>query len=97
MVATNELMANVVFVIESTAITGAYMTEMRNNYVVPTLEHFSLQGLTEQYDVFPVENSKFVYGIVVYRTAQCLPGITCSTYGPFASPLKVLSTIDKLE
>lgn len=97
MVASNDLTANVVFVIECTAITGAYMTEMRNNYIVPTLEYFSLQGLADTHDLFPVENSKFVYGVVVYKTAQSLPGVTCSTYGPFSNPQKVLNTIDRLE
>lgn len=97
MVASNDLVANVVFLIESTAITGAYMSEMRNNYIVPTLEYFSLQGLADEHDLFPVENSKFVYGVITYKTVQSLPGVTCSTYGPFSNPQKVLNAIDKLE
>lgn len=97
MVTSNDLIANVVFLIESTAITGAYMSELRNNYIVPTLEHFSLQGIADEHDLFPIENSKFIYGVIAYKTVQSLPGVSCSTYGPFASPQKVLSTIDKLE
>lgn len=97
MVTSNDLVANVVFLIESTAITGAYMSELRNNYIVPTLEHFSLQGIADEHDLFPVENSKFIYGVIVYKTVQSLPGVTTCTYGPFSSPQKVLSTIDKLE
>lgn len=97
MVTSNDLVANVVFLIESTAITGAYMSELRNNYIVPTLEHFSLQGIADEHDLFPVENSKFIYGVIVYKTVQSLPGVACSTYGPFSSPQKVLNTIDKLE
>lgn len=97
MITQNELMANVVFLIESTAITGAYMSEIRNNYIVPTLEHFSLQCLEEELDLFPVESSKFVYGVITYKTVQSLPGLTCSTYGPFSNPQKVLNVIDKLE
>lgn len=97
MVTSNDLVANVVFLIENTAITGAYMSELRNNYIVPTLEHFSLQGIADEHDLFPVETSKFVYGVIVYKTVQTLPGVSCSTYGPFSSPQKVLNTIDKLE
>lgn len=97
MVTSNDLIANVVFLIESTAITGAYMSELRNNYIVPTLEHFSLQGIADEHDFFPVENSKFIYGVIAYKTVQSLPGVSCSTYGPFSSPQKVLNTIDKLE
>lgn len=97
MVSSSDMVANVVFLIESTAINGAYMPEMRNNYIVPTLEYFSLQGSIDDRDLFPVENSKFVYGVVAYKTVQSLPGVTCSTYGPFSNPQKVLNVIDKLE
>lgn len=96
MAATSDLVANVIFVIEATAINGAYMHEMRNNYILPTLEHFSSQGLAEEYYSVPVANSRFVYGIVVYRTAQCMPALPCYTHGPFSSAKKVLSTIDQL-
>lgn len=97
MVTSNDIVANVVFLIESTAINGAYMPEMRNNYIIPTLEYFSLQGTIDDRDLFPVENSKFVYGVITYKTAQSLPGVTCNTYGPYSNPHKVLNTIDKLE
>lgn len=97
MVTSNDLIANVVFLIESTAVTGAYMSELRNNYIVPTLEHFSLQGIADEHDLFPVESSKFIYGVITYKTVQCLPGVACTTYGPFSIPQKVLNVIDKLE
>lgn len=97
MVAPNDVVANVIFLIEGTAINGAYMPEMRNNYIVPTLEFFSLQGTVDERDMFPVECSKFVYGVVNYKTAQSLPGVTCTTYGPFSNPQRVLNVIDKLE
>lgn len=98
MMASNEgPCANIIFLIESTAITGAYINELRGNYIVPTLEHFSLQCLEEELDLFPVESSRFVYGVVTYKTVQSLPGSTCCTYGPFSNPQKVLNTIDKLE
>lgn len=97
MVASNDIVANVIFVIEGTAINGAYMPEMRNHYIIPMLEHFSLQGIVDERDLFPVECSKFVYGVVMYKTAQSLPGVTCTTYGPFSNPQRVLNVIDKLE
>lgn len=97
MVVSHDLVANVVFLIEGTAINGAYMPEMRNHYIIPTLEYFSLQGTIEERDMFPIENSKFIYGVVLYKTAQSLPGVTCSTYGPFSSPQRVLNALDRLE
>lgn len=30
--------ADVIFVIEATAINGAYMNDLKTNYVIPTLE-----------------------------------------------------------
>lgn len=30
--------ADVIFIIEGTAINGAYLSEMKNNYIIPTLE-----------------------------------------------------------
>lgn len=97
MIQSCDLVANVVFLIENTAITGAFMSEIRNNYIIPTLEYFSLQGLSDEHNLFSVENSKFVYAVITYKTVQSLPGVTCSTYGPFSNPQKVLNTIDKLE
>lgn len=97
MVVQNDIVANVVFLIEGTAINGAYMAEMRNHYIIPTLEYFSLQGSVDERDLFPIENSKFLYGVVLYKTAQSLPGVTCSTYGPFSNPQRVLNVIDRLE
>lgn len=33
--------ADVVFLVEGTAINGAYINDMKLNYIVPTLEYFS--------------------------------------------------------
>lgn len=33
--------ADVVFLVEGTAINGAYLNDMKANYIVPTLEYFS--------------------------------------------------------
>lgn len=34
----HSLQADVVFVIESTATTGAYINDLKTNYIIPTLE-----------------------------------------------------------
>lgn len=91
-----DLVANVVFVIENTGVVGGYLADLQKDYIVPTLEYFS-QGVTPEFQSCPIAFSKFLYGIVLFRTAQCLPDKTCTTYGPFASPQKVLSCIDNLE
>ena len=97
MVASNEFVANIVFLIEGTAINGAYLTDMKNNYIIPTLEYFSHQGSIDEREHFAAETNNFLYGVLLYKTAQSLPGVACSTYGPFNSPQKVLNAIDKLE
>lgn len=97
MVVSNNFVANVVFVIEGTAINGAYLPDMKNNYIIPTLEYFSYQGTIDDRDHYPFESSNFLYGVIMYKTAQSLPGVTCSTFGPFSNPQKVLNVIDKLE
>nr|CAH7747629.1 unnamed protein product [Callosobruchus chinensis] len=38
-----------------------------------------------------------MYGIVIYYAADCLPHPSTDTFGPFSSPSKLLSAIDKLE
>lgn len=98
MVASNDFenAANVIFLIEGTAINGAYLTDIKMNYIIPTLEYFT-QGANDERDNYVSESSSLMYGIVVYKTAQSMPGVLCVTYGPFLSPQKVLNVIDKLE
>jgi mediator of RNA polymerase II transcription subunit 25 len=38
-----------------------------------------------------------LYGIVLYKTAQSIPGSTCNTFGPFVSCQKFLKTLETLE
>ena len=38
---TKSDVADVVFAIEATCNTGAYMSDIKNNYILPTLEHFN--------------------------------------------------------
>ena len=61
--------ANVIFLIEGTAINGAYLTDMKINYIIPTLEYFT-QGSNDERDNYASETN--MYGIVLYRTAQSM-------------------------
>lgn len=38
-----------------------------------------------------------MYGVVLYRTAQSMPGTCCTTYGPYSSTQKLLNAIDHME
>lgn len=97
MVAINEfeMAKNVVFLIEGTAINGAYLNDMKVNYINPTLEYFTHGSCDDQ--TYGTESSAIMFGVVVYKTAQSMPGVCCTTHGPFANPQKVLSVIEKLE
>lgn len=87
---------SVVFLIEGTAINGAYLQDMKQNYIIPTLEYFT-HGCSDERDTYGTETSLTLFGIVVYKTAQSMPGVCCSTFGPYANPQKVRSVIDSLE
>lgn len=73
-----------------------FQTDIKINYIIPTLEYFT-QGTNDERESYVSESSSLMYGIVVYKTAQSMPGVSCVTYGPFLSPQKVLNVIDKLE
>lgn len=93
---------DVIFLIEGSAVNGAYLTDIKTNYIVPTLEHLSqsVEGSSEDRNNTSWYNNSSngsLYGIVVYKTAQSLPGVCCNTYGPFSNHQNILSTIDKLE
>ncbi|CAD7077038.1 unnamed protein product [Hermetia illucens] len=90
-----EIMADVIFVIEGTAINGAYINDLKTNYLIPALEYFS-QGILDDREYFSDRNTT-QYGIVLYKTAQAMPNNCSVTYGPFTSPQKVLTVIDKLD
>ncbi|XP_063995109.1 mediator of RNA polymerase II transcription subunit 25 isoform X3 [Diachasmimorpha longicaudata] len=86
---------DVIFVIEGTAINGAYLNDLKTNYLIPTVEYFS-QGTIEDRE-YVSENSTTLYGIVVYHAADCLPSPTTTTRGPFSNPHKLLSSLERLE
>ena len=43
-----------------------------------------------------MNKSSVMYGIVLYRTAQAMPGTCCTAYGPYSSTQKLTSVIDSL-
>ncbi|CAH2057092.1 unnamed protein product, partial [Iphiclides podalirius] len=83
--------AEIIFVIEATAPNSAYISELKTNYIVPTLEYFHGGALEEG------AGSGSVYGIVAYKAADCHPGLPVSTYGPFTCPQNVIETVDKIQ
>ncbi|XP_011297129.1 mediator of RNA polymerase II transcription subunit 25 isoform X2 [Fopius arisanus] len=89
------IQADVIFVIEGTAVNGAYLNDLKSNYLIPTLEYFS-QGNIEDRD-YVAESNTALYGIVVYHAADCLPAPTTATLGPFSNPHKLLLTLERLE
>lgn len=89
------IQADIVFVIEGTAINGAYLNDLKSYYVIPTLEYFSHCPVEER--EYIAESTNVQYGLVVYHAADCFPRPSCTCYGPYSSAVRVLSTIDKLE
>ncbi|CAB3249561.1 unnamed protein product [Arctia plantaginis] len=83
--------AAVIFVIEATAANGAYIGELKTNYIIPTLEYFHGGALDEG------GGSGSMYGLVTYKSADCHPGVPVSTYGPFTCPQTVVEAVDKIQ
>lgn len=89
--------ADVIFLVEGTSQNGAYINEIKTNYIIATLEYFSGGGRLEEREQIISENNTTLYGIILYKTAQALPGGSVVTFGPFTSPQKVLNCIEQLE
>lgn len=100
MVTTNDFdnVANVIFLIEGTAVNGAYLNEIKQHYIGPTLEYFQ-GGISDERerDNYVSETNSLMYGVVVYKTACTTPEVSCVTYGPFQTAQKTMSVIEKLE
>ncbi|XP_014598897.1 PREDICTED: mediator of RNA polymerase II transcription subunit 25-like isoform X4 [Polistes canadensis] len=93
--AEHGIQADVIFVIEETAVNGAYLNDLKTNYLIPTLEYFSQGGIEDR--EYVAENSTTLYGIVLYHAADCLPASCTETLGPYVNPHKLLLILDKLE
>lgn len=90
-----ETLTDIVFVVEGSAANGAYINELKTNYIVPTLENFS-QGPIDDREYLVSDRHSTQYGIVFYRTAANLLETTCCTFGPFTSPQKVVEIFERL-
>ncbi|KAK5643320.1 hypothetical protein RI129_007165 [Pyrocoelia pectoralis] len=89
------LQADVIFVVEGTAVNGAYINDLKTNYIIPSLEYFSRGNLEETN--YLSESANSLYGIVIYQAADCLPHPSTDTIGPFSSSGKVLNAFERLE
>nr|XP_018900911.1 PREDICTED: mediator of RNA polymerase II transcription subunit 25 isoform X2 [Bemisia tabaci] len=85
--------ADIVFLIEATAMNGAYINDLKSNYVVPTLEYFS-QGPIEDKEYF--ESTNALYGLVTYRSSDCLLQPSSKCYGPYTNPHRFLHMFENV-
>ncbi|XP_048001340.1 mediator of RNA polymerase II transcription subunit 25-like [Leguminivora glycinivorella] len=85
------IQAELIFVIEATSTNGAYISELKTNYIIPTLEYFHGGALEEG------GGNGSVYGIVTYQAADNLLALPVNTFGPFTCPQTVVETIDKIQ
>lgn len=86
---------DVVFVIEGTAINGAYISELKANYLIPTLEFLS-HGQLEDRDFGGMDRCATQYAVVIYTTACSLLEPSCRTFGPYTSAQKVIECFERL-
>ncbi|XP_063542521.1 mediator of RNA polymerase II transcription subunit 25-like isoform X1 [Cydia strobilella] len=85
------IQAELIFVIEATSTNGAYISELKTNYIIPTLEYFHGGALEEG------GGNGSVYGIVTYQAADNLLALPVNTFGPFTCPQTAIETIDKIQ
>ncbi|XP_063369516.1 mediator of RNA polymerase II transcription subunit 25-like [Cydia amplana] len=85
------IQAELIFVIEATSTNGAYINELKTNYIIPTLEYFHGGALEEG------GGNGSVYGIVTYQAADNLLALPVNTFGPFTCPQTAIETIDKIQ
>lgn len=87
--------ADLVFVIEGTANMGAYLGELKANYIVPTLECFN-GGPAEDKECGS-ELTSTLYALIVFMAADAAPepSVTCGA-APTTSISKFLSWLDRV-
>lgn len=86
---------DVVFIIEGTAVTGAYINELKLNYILPTLEYLR-QISCDDHEYLCNEANLTQYGIVLYNAASSFLEPVCNTFGPYTSTHRVLECIEEL-
>lgn len=94
---TSEAVCNdIVFVVEGSAACGAYMSELKSNYIAPTVEYFNGGPVTEDRDCGS-ESFATLYTLVVYHASDRMPASLVDIYGPFRNPFKFLQLVEKLD
>ncbi len=75
MVAADDLppINDVVFVVEDTAAAGAFISEMRGNYVVPILEALSGCAPASEAVTWASVNCSSTFTLVRFQAADCRP------------------------
>ena len=86
---------DVVILVEDTALGGANITELRNNYIVPALENFN-SGPVSDLDFSASLKTSSSFSVVPFYASDCLPCPPSKTIGPFTSIKKVLTVLEKL-
>lgn len=87
---------DIVFLVEGTSACGAYMNELKANYITQTVEYFNGGSISEDRDCGS-ETFATLYSLVVYHSSDRLPGSMVEVYGPFRNPHKFLQVLDKLD
>ena len=87
---------DIVFLVEGTSSCGAYLNEIKANYVVPTVEYFNGGAVGEDKDCGS-ESFATLYSLVVYHSSDAQPAPYTDCYGPFRNPQKFLQLFDKLD
>lgn len=83
---------DIIFLIENTASNGVYLNDIKNHYIIPTLEYFG-HGVVTDENCEP--RAGILMGLVLYKTAQVGTDTTCQTMGPFHSGQQILKSIDE--
>ena len=86
---------DVALLIEDTALGGAYFSELKTNYIVPTLEQF-YGGPATEYD-FTSLSCASSFTVVPFHASDILPLPPARMVGPFTSIKKVINVLDKLD
>jgi len=92
---TDPAIVDVVVLVEDTALGSTSIQEIKNNYLIPTLEHFN-GGPATDVEFASLETSS-TYSIVPFRASDCMPDPPARILGPFTSTKKILTIFDRLK
>nr|CAD7461784.1 unnamed protein product [Timema tahoe] len=90
-----DMQADILFVVEGTGMNGAYLNDLKTNYILPTLEYFC-QGSLDEHEYW-AESTYTQYGLVVYHAADHLPHPSSDSYGPFSNPQRIPQMLERID